>query len=83
MIDQLRVEDYRVSSSSLQNFYEPSRRYPGKMHWDYCFVFNVSIKEEVKESPWLSSSRYLDTGEGKIEYGSAQGGLLTRLRLDG
>src|SRR5580658_4068075 len=32
MTDQLGVREYRSGPPSLQNFYEPSRRYPGKMH---------------------------------------------------
>ena len=81
MLDQLGVKVYSVRLSSLQNFYEPSRRYPGKMHWDYCFVFNVSTHEEVKESPWLSNPRYVKASDQNMEFGSAQGGLLARLKL--
>ena len=77
--DQLGVKVYSVRSSSLQNFYEPSRRSPGEMHWDYCFVFSVSIHEEVKESRWLYGPRYVKPSDADVEYGSAQGGLLTRL----
>ena len=79
MLDQLGVKVYSVRSSSLQNFYEPSRRSPGEMHWDYCFVFSVSIHEEVKESRWLYGPRYVKPSDADVEYGSAQGGLLTRL----
>jgi hypothetical protein len=81
MLDQLGIRNYRVRSSSLQNFYEPSRRYPGKMHWDYCFVFEVSTREEVKESPWLSTPTYAKLSHGNLEFGSSQAGLLTRLGL--
>jgi hypothetical protein len=51
------------------------------MHWDYCFVFNVSTHEEVKESPWLAASRYVRASDETVQYGSAQGALLPRLKL--
>jgi len=81
MADQLGIREYRSGPPSLQNFYEPSRRYPGKMHWDYCFVFYISTHEEVKESPWLAASRYVKPSDETVQYGSAQGGLLPRLKL--
>jgi ADP-ribose pyrophosphatase YjhB (NUDIX family) len=52
MEDQLGASRYSSEGPVLLNFYEPSRRYPGKMHWDYCFVFEVSMTEEAKKSPW-------------------------------
>lgn len=78
--DQLGMKKYEVLSSKLLNFYEPSRRYPGKMHWDYCFVYQVKGNEEPTIKPWFSSIEFVDpkTLAGK-DFGSAQGALLREL----
>jgi ADP-ribose pyrophosphatase YjhB (NUDIX family) len=81
MADQLGIGTYVADSSSMENFYEASRRYPGEMHWDYCFVFHVSTKEEPKEQAWVAESQYLHPTELKGRLGSAQESLLARLGL--
>jgi ADP-ribose pyrophosphatase YjhB (NUDIX family) len=81
MVDQLGVTVYSVGQFSLENFYEESRRYPGRMHWDYCFVFPVSTKEEVGEKDWISEAQYLDPKDVRGRVGSAQEYLLSRLKL--
>jgi ADP-ribose pyrophosphatase YjhB (NUDIX family) len=79
MEDQLGVSQYSAGSSLLLNFYEPSRRYPGKMHWDYCFVFEVSTKEEMSEKPWLAEVTSVDPSGARPELGSSHGEILERV----
>jgi ADP-ribose pyrophosphatase YjhB (NUDIX family) len=81
MVDQLGIKSYAADSLPLENFYEESRRYPGEMHWDYCFIFQVSTKDDVKEQPWLAETRYLNPSELKGGFGSGQDALLSRLGL--
>jgi ADP-ribose pyrophosphatase YjhB (NUDIX family) len=79
MENQLGVRLYSSGHAVLLNFYEPSRRYTGKMHWDYCFIFDVSTDEKVAESPWLAESTFIDPSGAKPELGSAQGEILEKL----
>jgi len=80
-MDQLGIRKYTVGQSSLENFYDKSRRYPGKMHWDYCFVFPVSTEEQIKSKPWIAEVEYLDPKSVTGKLGSAQEFLLARLKL--
>jgi ADP-ribose pyrophosphatase YjhB (NUDIX family) len=78
--DQLGLANFKVLSSKLLNFYEPSRRYPERMHWDYCFVYDVEINDIPVLKPWFSSLEYVDLKTlDQKEFGSAQGGLLKEL----
>ena len=82
MKEQLGIENYQVESSTLENFYNPSGRYPGKMHWDYCFVYRVRTSENPRKQDWLAHVEYLDLkGLTEEEFGSAQGDLARRLGL--
>lgn len=81
MTDQLGIGSYVAEFSTIENFYEESRRYPGEMHWDYCFIFQVSTKEEVKQQPWLEETQFLESVELKGHLGSAHESLLARLGL--
>jgi ADP-ribose pyrophosphatase YjhB (NUDIX family) len=77
MKDQLEFDDYSVEYSELLNYYYPSRRYPGNMHWDYCFIYYVKSNVTPKPKPWFSEIRYVSfqvLKEG--DFGSAQGALL-------
>ncbi len=79
--DQLGIEKYSISDSTLLNFYEPSRRYPGQHHWDYCFIYHVETEEIPPLSPWFSEIKYVpahDLDEGA--FGSAQGEIASALR---
>jgi ADP-ribose pyrophosphatase YjhB (NUDIX family) len=77
MKDQLGVSKFIVKDSRLVNYYAPSRRYKGEMHWDYCFVYNVEIEDSPSPKPWLDAVRYLPIDELKEEeFGSGQGSLI-------
>lgn len=71
MEDQLGVKRYSSAEPRLLNFYEPSRRFPGRMHWDYCFVFDVSTDQDVKQQEWLTDVAFMDPSGVKSELGSA------------
>lgn len=77
MGDQLGVASFEVVSSRLLNFYEPSRRYPERMHWDYCFVYDLKVDEHPVLKPWYSSLEFMDLKTLEpTDFGSSQGGLL-------
>ncbi|MEM0287564.1 MAG: NUDIX domain-containing protein [Nitrososphaerota archaeon] len=79
---QLGVWTYRAGEGKLLNFYEPSRRYPGRMHWDYCFVYRVELNEEPGPKPWFSAIEYVSVSRLiPADFGSGQGELLQALRI--
>ncbi|PSN86478.1 hypothetical protein B9Q03_11665 [Candidatus Marsarchaeota G2 archaeon OSP_D] len=81
MIDQLGMNNFKVERSRLVSYYYPSRRYPGEMHWDYCFINEVKSSEAPREKPWFKEIRYVHVQELKEEdFGSAQGALLELFR---
>jgi hypothetical protein len=49
------------------------------MHWDYCFVFEVSTEEEVREKPWLAEVKFVDPSSDRPELGSSHGDILKRV----
>lgn len=77
---QLGIKDYEVKAWRLVNFYTPSRRYPGKMHWDYCFLYDVKTEQTPSKKPWLEKLEFVARSELKEDdFGSAQGSLLEYL----
>src|SRR5208283_2508883 len=81
VVDQVGIKKYVVRGDTLENFYDESRRYPGKMHRDYCFVFKVSTEEEGTVMPWISEIGHSDPAGVRGRAGSAQEYLLSRLGL--
>jgi ADP-ribose pyrophosphatase YjhB (NUDIX family) len=82
MKDQLGFKRYNVRRSKLLNFYSPSTRRPGQMHWDYCFVFWVTTASTPKVQPWLEDVRYVSVkGLRPEDLGSAQGDLAKALNI--
>ena len=82
MKEQLAVSEREVVSNRLLNFYSASRRFPGKMHWEYCFVYDVSAAQEPPSQPWFSAMEYLDFGSlADGSFGSGQGELARALDL--
>jgi len=78
--EQLGIQSFEILSSKLLNYYEPSRRYPDRLHWDYCFVYEVKIGEEPTIKPWYSSVEFVDLRIlDTKDFGSAQGSLLKEL----
>ncbi len=79
--DQLGLKTYSVGTSTLLNFYEPSRRYPGQHHWDYCFIYHVQTEEMPSPSAWLSEANYVPADKmDTAAFGSAQGTIAAVLQ---
>ena len=77
MEDQLGAKHYEVTTSTMKNYFGPSRRFAGEMHWDYCFLFQVKVPRVPDLPPWFSALEFRDpTLLKEIEFGSAQGALL-------
>ena len=80
--EQLGVRSYHIARQKLYNFYDPSYMFPGKMHWDYCFVFKISIPSQSIKSQWVSTAKFVDVSKlAMSDFSSAQGELAQTLRL--
>ena len=49
------------------------------MHWDYCFIFEVSTKETLRPKPWLAEFAFVNQGSNP-ELGSAQDAIFDALK---
>lgn len=82
MRDMLGVKRWTVIRQKDYGFYDPSDWYPGMMHSDLCFVYDVKIAKAPAMPPWFSRLEFVDIRKLKAdEFGSAQGDLARELRL--
>ncbi len=80
MVEQLGLPQYAVTNHRLKSYFSPSRRFPGEMHWDYCFFFEISLKDPPVGRPWFSAVEFREGSSLRpLEFGSAQGALLEDL----
>ncbi len=82
MRDQLRIPLKRLEPPTIRTFYDPSSWYPGRRHYDMCFVYEVKGAPPREMPPWwqrleVVEPRFLR----KVELGSAMGDLVRELRL--
>ncbi|MBI4416205.1 MAG: hypothetical protein HY557_04395 [Euryarchaeota archaeon] len=82
MRDMLRVARWTVTGQKTHAFYDPSTWYPGRMHYDLCFVYDVKLAKAPAVPPWFARLEYVDpkTLRGD-DFGSAMGDLAKALRL--
>lgn len=82
--DQLRLPPSDLARPACYAFYDRSSWYPGRRHYDLCFVYEVRGSPSNPVPPWWSRLEFLDLGElRKAEMGSAMGDLVRALRLPG
>ena len=82
MEDQLGISRFSAGRAKLYNFYDPSNIFPGRMHWDYCFVFNVRTGKRIRKWGWLSSAEFVDPANfAREDFSSAQGDLALAIGL--
>ncbi len=82
MEDQLGVEDYRAGPASIRAFYDPSDWFPGELHYDLCFVYEVEAEPPLKVPPWFRALEYVECSSlRRGDFGSAMGDLAVDLGL--
>jgi ADP-ribose pyrophosphatase YjhB (NUDIX family) len=82
--DQLGLKAYDVTDRRFLNFHDPSDWYPGRKHWDFCFVYEVETSASIERPPWWAELDYVDLRGTKPEaFGSAIGDLAKALGLLG
>ena len=63
MKEQLRVRSFAVSSSRVLSYATPSDWYPGNVHWDLVFAYEVNVRGPIKKPPWWNELRFLARSE--------------------
>ena len=80
--DMLQMKRWTVIRSKTHAFYDPSDWYPGRMHYDLCFVYDVKIAKAPAVPPWFARLEFADPGKlAANEFGSAMGDLAKALKL--
>lgn len=79
---QLGLRKFRITDFKVHSFYDPSSWYPGKRHWDICFVYEVRTSEEPRARPWFASLEFRPAGSIRSrDFGSSHGDLARELKL--
>ncbi len=80
--DQLRIRGVELGRPLCKAFYDPSSWFPGKRHYDLCFVYEVRAKPPKAVPPWWERLEFVDVGFlRKQDLGSAMSDLVRALRL--
>jgi len=80
--DMLGAKRWAVTGSKTYGFYDPSDWYPGKMHYDLCFVYDVKLAKVPAVPPWFQELEFVDSRKFRAkDFGSAQGDLARELKL--
>lgn len=59
MTQQLQMPHYKASLSKVLSYNMPSDWYPGHLHWDLAFAYEVETSDPVKSLPWWKELGYL------------------------
>ena len=82
MRDMLGVKRWTVVRHKDYGFYDPSDWYPGRMHYDLCFVYDVKVAKVPEMPPWFAKLEFVDPSRmTSRDFGSAQGDLARALKL--
>ncbi len=80
--DMLGVKRWTVVRQKDYGFYDPSDWYPGRMHSDLCFVYDVKVAKVPEMPPWFAKLELADPSRmTSRDFGSAQGDLARALKL--
>lgn len=74
--DQLRTHEFMADPVQIYAFYDPSDWFPGKNHYDLCFVYDVEADPPAETPEWFAELRFVRLSEiASGEFGSAMGDL--------
>jgi ADP-ribose pyrophosphatase YjhB (NUDIX family) len=80
--DQLRIPLRKFEGPSVYSFYDPSSWYPGRRHYDLCFVYEVRGSEPRETPAWWQRLELVDRAFlRRQELGSAMSDLVVRAKL--
>lgn len=79
--DQLRRPAADLGRPLCYAFYDPSSWYPGRRHYDLCFVYDLRGSAPRTAPPWWQRLEFLDLRRlRREELGSGMGDLVKVLR---
>lgn len=80
--DQLGVAEFEAGPGAVHAFYDPSDWFPGKKHYDICFVYEVETSPPSEVPTWFARLEFVEASslKGK-DFGSAMGDLAAALRM--
>lgn len=80
--DQLEIEDYETGPGRVYSFYDPSDWFPGKLHYDLCFVYEVKATPPTSPPPWFAELRFVNPSSLlRGDFGSSMGDLAVVIDL--
>lgn len=80
--DQLGLNEYEAGPGRVYSFYDPSDWFPGRLHYDLCFVYEVEASPPTSPPPWFAELRFAEPSALKRgDFGSAMGDLAVVLDL--
>lgn len=80
--DQLALEEYGAEGTDIYAFYDPSDWFPGKLHYDLCFVYELVATPPEEAPPWFERLEMVDIATlTKKDFGSEMGDLAFALGL--
>ncbi len=80
--DQLDQKEYEAGAATTHAFYDPSDWFPGRRHYDLCFVYDVEASPAEVPPPWFSRLELVESSSLKgQDFGSDMGDLAVALGL--
>lgn len=78
--DQLQIPPKRLDRPAIFSFYDRSSWYPGRRHFDLCFVYELHNSAPHEVPPWWERLEFVDMDFlRKQELGSAMSDLVKSL----
>lgn len=78
--EQLELRRYSSKLNSIQSSVGRTKRYPGRPHWDICFVYEARLSEQLKRPKWFSDLRYVNPRDlSPSDFGRDHEGVLQEL----
>ncbi len=77
---QLSIEEYGADATDVYAFYDPSDWFPGRKHYDLCFIYEVVAAPPEAPPPWFQRLEMVEIASLKSnDFGSAMGDLALTL----
>ncbi len=80
--DQLAIEEFGADATDVYSFYDSSDWFPGKRHYDLCFVYELVATPPDDIPPWFQRLEMVDVSSlRRSDFGSAMGDLALAIGL--
>jgi len=65
--EQLGVNDVKLKFSQVQSHLSQDPNDPESAHWDICFIYEGTLKGDVKKPEWFSELRFVKPNELTVD----------------